>query len=52
MEHIQIIRVIYAVYHYHLKSRILSFKEFYTIDEIEKGLIELGKIDYQTKNWK
>ena len=32
-----------------LKSKILSFKEFYTIDEIEKGLIELGKIDYRQK---
>ena len=32
-----------------LKSRILSFKEFYTLDEIEKGLIELGKIDYRQK---
>ena len=32
-----------------LKNKILSFKEFYTIDEIEKGLIELGKIDYKQK---
>ena len=32
-----------------LKSKILSFKEFYTLDEIEKGLIELGKIDYRQK---
>ena len=32
-----------------LKSKISSFKEFYTIDEIENGLIELGKIDYRQK---
>ena len=32
-----------------MKSKILSFKEFYTLDEIEKGLIELGKIDQRQK---
>ena len=32
-----------------LKSKLLSFKEFYTTDEIENGLIKLGEIDYRQK---
>ena len=32
-----------------LKGKISSFKELYTLDEIEKGLLELGKIDKRQK---
>ena len=32
-----------------LKSKISSFKDLYTLNEIEKGLLELGKIDQRQK---